>query len=137
MWLYNGKQFSESDILDSHIGFVYLITRLDTDKKYIGKKLFRFARTKKIKGRKKRFKVASDWETYYGSNKDLAADVEILGEANFKREILHLCSTKGICSYFETKEILMRNALLTEDYYNQWVTCKISSSHIASLRQSK
>lgn len=133
MWYYDGKQFGESDILESYVGFVYLITRLDTGKKYIGKKLFRFKRTKRIKGKKKRFKVASDWETYYGSNKELAADVENLGEENFKREILHLCSTKGICSYLETKEILMRDALLSEDFYNGWVAVKISRSHIGDL----
>jgi hypothetical protein len=137
MWFYCDKIFSEADIADDVIGFVYIITRLSDGKRYIGKKLFRFARTKKVKGKKKRFKIASDWESYYGSNKDLVADVEKDGASAFKREIIHLCKSKGICSYLETKEIINHDALLRDDYYNSWVTCKISRSHISALRQLK
>lgn len=131
-WLYNGKVFTEDDISEDLVGYVYLITRND-GKKYVGKKLFRFARTKKVKGKKKRFKVASDWQSYYGSNKDLVADVAKLGETAFRREILHLCKSKGICSYLETKEIIFRDALLSDSYYNGWLTAKISRSHLKDL----
>jgi hypothetical protein len=133
MWFYCDKIFSEADIADDVIGFVYIITRLSDGKRYIGKKLFRFARTKKVKGKKKRFKIASDWESYYGSNKDLVADVEKDGASAFKREIIHLCKSKGICSYLESKEIILRDALLRDDYYNGWLTMKVSRSHIKDL----
>ncbi len=132
MWYYGDVEFREEDIAEDHIGYVYLITRND-GKKYVGKKLFRFARTKKVKGKKKRFKVASDWQSYYGSNKDLVADVAKLGETAFRREILHLCKSKGICSYLETKEIIFRDALLSDSYYNGWLTAKISRSHLKDL----
>ena len=38
MWYYNGKEFNETP--DDYQGFVYKITNINTDKKYIGKKNF-------------------------------------------------------------------------------------------------
>ena len=38
-WTFNNKPFTSEDI-KSYVGFVYLITELDTDKKYIGRKYF-------------------------------------------------------------------------------------------------
>lgn len=127
-WIYQNEDFNE--IPDNVIGFVYLITNLKTGQRYVGKKLFRFTRTKKVKGKKQRKQAASDWMTYYGSNKVLQEEVTVLGEEHFKREILHLCRTKGECSYMETKEIFLRDAVLSDDYYNQWVSCKIARNHL-------
>lgn len=127
-WTYNNQPLEE--IPDGYVGFVYLITNLKTGQQYVGKKLFRFTRTKKVKGKKQRKQVASDWLQYYGSNKLLQEHVQLLGEENFRREIIHLCKTKGECSYYETKEIFLRDAILSEDYYNQWVSCKIARNHL-------
>jgi len=132
MWFFEGKEF-KGDIADETIGFVYQITKIDDGRKYIGKKLFRFSRTKQVKGKKKRFKIASDWKTYYGSNKKLLADVELFGSEFFRRDILHLCKSKGVCSYLETKEIILQDALLSNEYYNEWITAKISRSHLKDL----
>ena len=50
-WTYKGKIVE--DIPQEYIGFVYLITNLTNDKKYIGKKLAQFKVTKKpLKGKK-------------------------------------------------------------------------------------
>lgn len=136
MWFYENKEF-DGIIADDVIGFVYLITRIDINKKYIGKKLFRFSKTKQVKGKKKKIKVASDWESYYGSNKKLIEDVENFGVELFRREILHLCKSKGICSYLETKEIILRDALLLDTYYNEWISMKVSKSHLKDLINEK
>ena len=130
MWLYNGVEFNPETDIEKNIGFVYKITNLDNGKIYIGKKLFEFTRTKKVKGKRKKVKKESDWESYYGSNETLQEDVERLGQDRFKREILKLCKTKGTCSYWETYEIMARHAIISDDYYNEWVQCKISRSHI-------
>ena len=107
MWYYNDEVFEE---IGDYIGFVYRITNLTNNKKYIGKKNFYFSRTKTIKGKKKRSKVESDWRDYYGSNKELNADVALHGEGNFRRDILRLCKSKAEFGYYEAKyqEALMQ-----------------------------
>src|SRR5690554_2525437 len=104
-WYYQGKEFTSEDIGD-YIGFVYLITNLVTGRKYIGKKLLKTNRRIRRKtGRKVRRQIKeSDWKEYYGSNDELKEDVKKYGKENFKREILHLCKTKGECSWYELKE---------------------------------
>jgi len=114
------------------VGFVYLITRTDTGRKYIGKKLLKFARTLVLANLKKRFQIDSDWLTYYGSNDTLQAEVKELGEDLFKREILHFCFSKSECNYMESKLILTMGALLSEDFYNRWVSMRITKTHVLS-----
>lgn len=128
-WTYNGKDFTDDLIGDNH-GFVYLITNQTNGKKYIGKKFFYFAKTKQVKGKKKRIKVSSDWQTYYGSNDKLVKDVLQYGPENFIREILHLCKTKGECGYLEAKEQFIRGVLESEDYYNTWIMVRVRDTHI-------
>ena len=101
-WSYNKREFIEDDIKDN-VGFVYLIENCITGKKYIGKKLFKFTRTKKVKGKKRKVVKESDWKSYYGSNKKLLEDVQEHGKENFKRKILRLCKTRGTASYYEVK----------------------------------
>ena len=83
-WLYDGVVV-DSEILDDYIGFVYEITNLTNNRKYIGKKLLKRSKTKQVKGKRKRTLVESDWKNYYGSNKELQFDVETIGIHNFKR----------------------------------------------------
>ena len=61
-------------------------------------------------------------------------EVKTLGEDVFKREILHLCKTRSECAYWETWEIFNRDALRTDDYYNDWVSCRIRKAHLLSNR---
>jgi len=131
MWHYNGKEYDETP--EEYQGFVYMITELDTGKKYIGKKFFWKPKTLPItKTRKRRVKtrVESDWRTYFGSSKEVQTLVESKGSSNFKREILRLCRTKGECSYYEAKEQFERNVLLSDEYYNEFIGCKIHSRHL-------
>ena len=96
MWTYQGSEINE--LPEDCVGFVYIITNITTDRKYIGKKLAKFSKTtqKTIKlknGTKKkkkiRSKIDSDWRDYYGSSPELTKDVELLGKDNFTREILY------------------------------------------------
>jgi hypothetical protein len=137
-WIFNDELFDETKIEDNY-GFVYEITNLETNRKYIGKKLFYFSKTRQVKGKKKRIKVASDWQTYYGSNEELQKDVKSLGEDKFKREILHLCKSKGECNYLEAKEQFVNLVLEKDDYYNSWIMIRIRKSHIKeyNVRNSK
>jgi Putative endonuclease segE, GIY-YIG domain len=137
MWTYNGTEVEE--ISDDVVGFVYLITNLLTGRKYIGKKLAKFSKTSykvvKLKNGKKkrkkiRSKIDSDWRDYYGSSVELTADVVKLGKDNFKREILHYCNSKALCSYIEAREQFERKVLESDDYYNGQISCRIHGSHI-------
>jgi len=121
------------------VGFVYLITCNLTGRKYIGKKLAKFAKTtyktvtqkNGIKKRKKiRSKIDSDWQTYYGSSPELTADVITLGTKNFTREILYYCGSKSECSYVEAREQFARRVLESTDYYNGHIQVRVHGRQI-------
>ena len=132
MWYYNDKEICEEDI-EGYASFVYLITNLETGKRYLGKKIFKSVQRKKVKGKTRRKKVTkeSDWKSYYGSNKLLLEDVERLGQDRFRREILKLCKTRGTASYYEAKFQMIHEVLENPDlWYNEWVMVKVHRSHI-------
>jgi len=140
-WIYNDRPLTEDDISDN-IGFIYLITNLKTGKKYIGKKQFYASKIKITtltlkngtkKKKRSKIKVYNDWMEYWGSNKELLTDIESLGIECFKREILHLCKSKGSLSYMEAKEQFMVDAIISDDYYNDWMTIKVSRKHLKGL----
>lgn len=128
-WTYQDKIVDE--ISEEYVGFVYLITNLSNNRKYIGKKLAKFKVTKKpLKGKKnkRRSTKESDWRTYWGSSDNLNADVEHLGPENFTREILYYCTSRGELSYLEAKEQFDRKVLETEEYYNGIINVRVGSS---------
>lgn len=128
-WLYNNEEFSE--LPENYYGFVYLITNNSSSRKYYGKKLFYSQKQRQVKGKKKKYKVESDWKSYYGSNEELSNDINQHGVESFTRVILKLCRTKGECSYFEAKYQFENDVLLyPELYYNSWVQCKIHRKHL-------
>lgn len=130
MWLYQGQEFTEI-LIEKNIGYVYLITNLTNGKKYIGKKLFWFSKTRTVKGKKKKEKVPSDWKEYWSSSDDLKKDVADLGEHNFTREILHLCMNKGTMSYLEAKLQFQHEVLeKPNEWYNGIINCKIHRTHV-------
>lgn len=136
-WLYLNQPVET--LPEDCVGFVYIITNLTNNRKYIGKKLAKFSkttqRTVKLKnGNKKkqkiRSKVDSDWRDYYGSSPELTRDVEQLGKHNFQREILYYCQSKAECSYIEAREQFSRKVLESADYYNGHIQVRVHGSHI-------
>lgn len=131
MWHYKGEVFDETP--EEYQGFVYMITELDTGKKYIGKKFFwkpKILPKTKTRKRRVRTRVESDWRTYYGSSTEVQLLVEKKGVDNYKRDILYLCRTKGECSYYEAKLQFEYDVLLRDDFYNEFIGCKIHSKHV-------
>jgi hypothetical protein len=131
MWIYKDKEVSDEDI-QGYVAFVYLITNLQSGKKYIGKKLLTKTRTKKIKGktRKKKVVTESDWRDYFGSNDTLKRDVVELGAENFRREILDLCKSRGTANYLEARYQFEFRVLESNDYYNDQIRVRVHRSHI-------
>lgn len=132
-WTYN-----DEDLLfipDKAIGFVYLITDKTNNKYYIGKKLFHSSKTIQKNKKKKKIKVESDWKSYYGSNQTLQELVKENDVYSFTREILHICYSKSECSYLEAKEQFLRDVILSPNYYNDWVSCKITRRHMTKYQK--
>jgi hypothetical protein len=130
-WTFEGK---EVDALPADfIGFVYLITNITNNRKYIGKKLTQFKRSKKpLKGRtnKRRYTVESDWKDYYGSSDELTADVELLGKDKFKREIMFWCKSKSELSYIEAREQFTHKVLESKQWYNGHIRVRVHQKGI-------
>lgn len=125
-WFYNNQEFAE--VPKDIEGFVYLITNLTNNKKYVGKKTFWTRQKDRKTGRRK--KKESDWQKYFGSCDELIEDVKNLGEDKFLREILYLCPHKKSMSFYETMEQFKRDVIFKEDYYNTNIEGKFFSSEV-------
>jgi hypothetical protein len=117
-WLYFKKQINTIDQFpENTFGFIYKISNIDTNKIYIGKKSLYHNKKHKLtkkqldeqpvtRGRKATHEVLhveSDWKTYYGSSKELAADIKLLGIEKFRREIIYLAKGKKQLTYLELR----------------------------------
>jgi hypothetical protein len=128
-WIYEGREFKESDIPEGAIGFIYLMSAIIDGKSvmYIGKKNF-FANIKRPLGKKslavstdkrlKKYKmvIQPDYKNYYSSNK-------VLKEAHkqgvsIKREILRICYSGMELTYQETKHQFVYEVLEKEEFLN-------------------
>jgi len=128
-WYFNNQPIEE--IEPQYLAFVYLITNIQTDKKYIGLKTTKSMKTKTVKGKKKRFKIESDWRDYWSSSEELKKDIELLGKESFKREILYFCLNKGTANYLEAREQFDKRVLENPDeWYNGIINCRVHWSHV-------
>ena len=129
-WIYKKKEItSKDDFPEDTFGFIYKITHIPTDKSYLGKKVLIHNKKSKLTkkdlllyegmpGRKPKFKVQqkeSDWRGYYGSNKPLLELIKDEGLSNLKREILILCPSKKLLTYYETQALFTYRVLEEED----------------------
>lgn len=132
MWEYRGKIINKlEDFPEGIFGFIYIIKNLKTGKFYIGKKQIMSKTKKKLgkkelaalpiqRGKKPSKKLVikeSDWINYWGSNKLLLEDIKILGQHNFKKEILIICPNKKLLTYWEVS-MQCKNDVLTSNSYN-------------------
>lgn len=138
-WVHKGQVVTQEQIDETgkeYVGFIYLITNLVNDKKYIGqKKLWRVVTRPPLKGktRKRKETKQSDWQTYYGSSEALKADLAIFGEENFKREIIYFCNSKAEMNYRETKLQFDNDVLFKPDeFYNGIINIRISRGQLRS-----
>ena len=136
-WTYQG-QLVET-LPEDCVGYVYCITCILTGRKYIGKKLAKFAKTttKTVtlkngtkKKKKIRSKIDSDWREYFGSSVELTADILKLGKENFTREILFYCKSKAETSYVVAKIQFEYKVLESNDFYNGHIQIRVHGSHI-------
>ena len=127
-WLYQYVPLQD-DFITNDYGFIYKITNLETNKFYIGKKSFVHNKKKKLTkkeiaeqtgpGRRSTTKVEqidSGWRNYWGSSKELLADVKSLGKDKFEREILMFCPTKKQQTYYEVHYQIQYSVLFIDSY---------------------
>ena len=136
-WTYHNEIVNE--LPEDCAGFVYIITNTNNNKKYIGKKLAKFAKVKykmhtqkngkKVK-KKIRSKVDSDWQLYYGSSDALTKDVEEIGTDNFSREIIYYCKSKSELSYIEAREQFKYKVLESNEWYNGHIRVRVHGKGI-------
>lgn len=120
-------------IPEDALGFIYCITNKLTNRKYIGKKLLVNKKKRKpLKGRvnSRRYTAESDWKIYTGSSPNLNEDVEKLGKDKFLFEILSFQPSKLLLAYWETKTIVDRNALFSNEYYNEVLNLRIRARKV-------
>ena len=112
-------------------GFIYVITNLTNNKKYIGKKQMKSVKKlKPLKGKKNKrhFDIETDWKTYTSSSNDLNIDIQALGMDKFKFEIIKLCDSKFELSYYEAKLQFDNDVLIKDGFYNGIINCRIGTA---------
>ena len=121
-WRYKGKIFKETP--EEYEAFVYLL-QFEDGSKYVGKKVFYSIRRVKVKGkmRRKVVKKESDWKSYCSSS-EVVKEKLAMGQKLVKRQIIHLCTTRGEATYFEIKEMFLRDVLCTTEYLNLNIAAK-------------
>jgi hypothetical protein len=132
-WVYNSKPITNlNDFPKDTFGFIYIVKNNDTNKSYIGKKVL--YHNKKVKlgkkevaeltgvGRKPTTKIVtkeSDWETYYGSNKEVMQLIKEGKQSLFTRTIIKLAPNKKLLTYYETQALFTYKVLEhPESFYN-------------------
>jgi hypothetical protein len=67
---------------------------------------------------KKKVIKESDWINYYGSEPELKKNIQLLGDYNFVREIIHIAFSKKELTYSEIKYQMIEEVLEKENTYN-------------------
>jgi hypothetical protein len=149
MWLYQNEVIESIEQMpEDTYGFIYQVTHLPTNRKYIGKKVFYFERNVKLGKRelealkeerkakgiggrapsKKKVTKESDWKTYYGSQAEIKELVSKGKKSDFSREILKFVDNKKHLTYYECKYLFIYEVLENnEEYINDNILAKFYS----------
>lgn len=146
LWTYQGRIFNDiTDFPEDTYGFIYEVFHKPTGQKYIGKKVLRFERNKRLGKRaleelrlerkaqgiggrvplKQKVITESDWKDYFGSHptiKKLVKDSTDLS-IDFERKILDLVPNKKLLTYYECKHLFINDVL--ETYSHQYINDNI------------
>jgi len=146
-WVYNSKPITNlNDFPKDTFGFIYIVKNNDTNKSYIGKKVL--YHNKKVKlgkkevaeltgvGRKPTTKIVtkeSDWESYYGSNKEVMQLIKEGKQSLFTRTIIKLAPNKKLLTYYETQALFTYKVLEhPESFYNDNILGKFFTKDFIS-----
>lgn len=137
-WIYGVNPVANIEGMpEGTYGFIYEVTHIPTNKKYLGKKVLYFERNKRLgkkalealkeerkskglKGRtplKQKVISESDWKTYYGSQKEILQLVKDGNQKDFKREILQYVVNKKQLTYYECKYLFTKEVLENRNNY--------------------
>lgn len=131
LWQYNGRELRDEDIVPGSMGFIYLITQLSTGKFYIGRKLLTSASSKMVNGKKKKVRKESDWKNYWSSSPKIKQWIEDAGgTADFTKEIISFCQSKGSLAYSEELALYSVGALESDKWINDNIRSKIYRSWV-------
>ena len=137
-WIYKNKCLESEP--EGYFGFTYLITDKKNNKIYVGKKQFTHKTKKKLSKKAKQLPENkgkrilkgtknSGWLSYYGSSKELNEQVKLLGEDNFKREILEFAISKSDLTLKEIESQVKYNVLRVNSY-NLWIGGKVYKRYL-------
>jgi hypothetical protein len=145
-WTYQGRYFNDiSDFPEDTYGFIYEVFHKPSGLKYLGKKVLRFERNKKLGKRalqalkeerkakgiggrtplKQKIITESDWKDYYGSHPKIIKLVKesVDLRADFEKKILDFVPTKKLLTYYECKHLFINDVL--ETYSHQYINDNI------------
>ena len=115
------ENIPSQDIIDNSFGFIYKITHLPSNLKYIGKKQFH-SKTRKppLKGKKRKRLVIkeSDWRDYFSSSEEINRLLKQDGPDAFKREMLLISTCAWEHMWLEHELQVNENVLFRDDYLN-------------------
>jgi len=140
-WIYQGKKFTETNIPENGIGFIYHMSVIlnGNTYAYIGKKNF-FSNVKKKLGKKalalvtdKRLKKytkeqKANFENYYSSNQQLK-EAHKAG-ITIKREILLICYSATELTYQECRYLFCNDCIIDDKYLNSNILGKFYRGNI-------
>lgn len=130
MWKYKDKVISDiSEVPEGAFGFVYEVSYLPSNKRYVGRKQLISVTTKalgkkelaeltdKRASKKKKVQKESDWKTYYGSHSEIKQLIKDGKKDEFERTIIEFAFSPKHLTYLETKYLFSLGVLENGDVY--------------------
>ncbi len=134
-WEFEGKEIkSLQDAPEGVVGFIYIITNIESGRRYIGKKYI--YSEKKVNMNKKEIaaltnkrlrkwrmvKKEAEWLSYMSSSEEIKK--EYAEGVKFKKEIVMWTFSKLQTYYEEVKLQFQNNVLESDDWYNKNIASK-------------